>query len=195
MNKADHGGHEATTALIGLALLSRGSSKYDSSIEKIKNTLVRQADRMQKSFNWNVGYSGIFLAEYYLRTEDRAVLEAMSEARFSLFEVAGRHTVAGLVLQDVLTGEDMWLIDDGLEASAPEGCRLSLRVFRPGDFWMTTGAAIVLTGDGMRDAVNRCRPAPRNGDLPAETVDPDGLAEAVYASVIASEGGGRVASL
>jgi hypothetical protein len=130
-----------------------------------------------------------------LEDDDRAVLEAMSEARFSLFEVLGRHTVAGLVLQDTRTGEDVWLIDEGLEASAPEGCRLWLRVFRPGDFWMTTGAAIVLTGDGMRDAVDRRRPAPRNGDLRAEPVDPDGLAEAVYASAIASEGGGQVAIL
>jgi hypothetical protein len=119
----------------------------------------------------------------------------MSEARFSLFEVTGGHPVAGLVLQDSRTGEDVWLIDEGLEASAPEGCRLWLRVFRPGDFWMTTGAAIVLTGDGMRDTVDRCRPTPRNGDLRVETVDPDGLAEAVYASAIASEGRGQVAIL
>jgi hypothetical protein len=130
-----------------------------------------------------------------LEDDDRAVLEAMSDARFSLFEVLGGHPVAGLVLQDILTGEDVWLIDEGLEASAPEGCRLSLRVFRPGDFWMTTGAAIVLTGDGMRDAVNRCHPAPRNGNLRAETVDPDGLAEALYASAIASDGRGQVAIL
>jgi hypothetical protein len=126
-----------------------------------------------------------------LEGDHRAVLEAMSEARFSLFEVLERHPMAGLVLQDILTGEDLWMIDEGLEASAPERCRLWLRIFRPGDFWMTTGAAIVLTGDGMRDTVNRCHPALRNEDLRAEIVDPDGLAEAVYASAVASERRGR----
>ena len=55
LHKANHGGHEATTALIGLALMSRGSSKYDPSIEKIKNTLVKRADGMAKEWNWNVG--------------------------------------------------------------------------------------------------------------------------------------------
>ena len=53
LEKANHGGHETTTALIGLVLLSRGSSKYDSSIEKIKNTLVKRADRMENAENFN----------------------------------------------------------------------------------------------------------------------------------------------
>jgi hypothetical protein len=128
-----------------------------------------------------------------LEGDDRAVLEAMSEARFSLFEVLERHPVAGLVLQDILAGKSVWLMDEGLEASAPMGCGLWLRIFRPGDFWMTTGAAMVLTGDGVRDAVKRRYPTLWRGDLRTETVDPDGLAEAVYASAIASEGRGKLA--
>ncbi len=128
-----------------------------------------------------------------LEGDDRAVLEAMSEARFSLFEVLERHPVAGLDLQDVLTGKDVWLMDEGLEAFAPEGCRLWLRIFRPRDFWMTTGAAIVLAGDEERDAAIRGHPTPWQGDLPAGKIDPDGLAESVYASAIASEGCGYLA--
>lgn len=130
-----------------------------------------------------------------LEGDDRAVLEAMSEARFSLFEVLERHPVAGLVLQDVLTGQDLWLMDESLEASAPEDCRLWLRIFQPGDFWMTTGAAIVLTGDEERAAATRFDPTRWQGDLLAGTVDPDGLAESVYASAVASEGRGKQAAL
>lgn len=79
LEKVNHGGHETTTALIGLVLLSRGSSKYNSSIERIKKTLVRQAGRMEKAWNWNIGYAGIFLAEYYLKTEDPGVLRAIEQ--------------------------------------------------------------------------------------------------------------------
>jgi len=66
-----------TRALIGLALLSRGSQKYQSQIKQIRDKLVSRSDHLAKGWNWTIGYTGIFLAEYYLIHQDSEVLEAL----------------------------------------------------------------------------------------------------------------------
>ncbi len=130
-----------------------------------------------------------------LEEDDGIVLEAMSGARFSLFEVLRRHPVAGVVLQDMLSGEEVWRMDEGLEASVPEGCRLALRLFRPADFWMTTGAAILLTADKVCEAMDQRHPVFGNDLSPSETSDLNAFAEAVYHSALRSEAMGQMALL
>ncbi len=77
-----------------------------------------------------------FLAEKGERlTADRALAEGMARAWFSIFRVAGRHEVAGLWLEDMLAGNRrLWLMDEALEASAPEGTIAGMRLFDAGPF-------------------------------------------------------------
>jgi hypothetical protein len=59
----------------------------------------------------------------------------MAGAWFSIFRVAGRHEVAGLWLEDMLAGDRrLWLVDEALEASAPEGAVAGMRLFDAGPF-------------------------------------------------------------
>jgi hypothetical protein len=70
-----------------------------------------------------------------LGAADRALAERMTGAWFSVFRVAGRHEAAGLWLEDLLAGDRrLWLVDEALEASAPEGAILGMRLFDAGPF-------------------------------------------------------------
>src|SRR3712207_3450098 len=59
----------------------------------------------------------------------------MAGAWFSIFRVAGRHEAVGLWLEDMLAGDRrLWLVDEALEASAPEGAVLGMRLSAAGPF-------------------------------------------------------------
>ena len=75
-------------------------------------------------------------------TDGRVLLESMGHARYSMFEVVGRHPQAGLMARDMIVGGEVWLMDLGLEKAAPMFIKLALRLIRPEDFWMSTGAAV-----------------------------------------------------
>ena len=75
---------------------------------------------------------------------ERQVAEAMAQARFGVFNVLGRHPVAGLRLGEAGSGEEIWLVDRALEETAPPGIRLAMRVFRPEAFFMSTGLALLV---------------------------------------------------
>jgi len=53
-----------------------------------------------------------------LSADERRVFAAMSKPLFSIFEVIGQHDVAGLTLRNLFGGNDVWVVDRGLEATA-----------------------------------------------------------------------------
>ena len=73
------------------------------------------------------------------------MLKAMAAATFSLFEVIDLYPAAGLRLRDLSDDHEVWLIDRGLELSAPKGVMLATRVIKPADFAMTTGVSVNMT--------------------------------------------------
>ncbi len=136
------------------------------------------------------GADGTSLANRYLKEaggrltgDDLAVVEAMADARFSVFEIIGRHPVAGVVLLDLSTGEEVWLMDQGFEASAPSGYLLALRLIQPAEFHMTTGVVVSMNDETTWEAVNRRHPLKRTDDLLVIS-DRDQLAEAVYTAAV-----------
>jgi hypothetical protein len=89
-----------------------------------------------------------FLAEHgeRLGAADRALAGRMAGAWFSIFRVAGRHEATGLWLEDMLEGDRrLWLVDEALEASAPEGAILGMRLFDAGPFH--AGFGIIVAPD------------------------------------------------
>ena len=75
---------------------------------------------------------------------EERVLEAMCDTRFKLLAVVRRHPEAGLVVRDLFTQEELWLMDESLEQSSQEDTAFAARVFQPGEFWMTTGGLVPL---------------------------------------------------
>jgi hypothetical protein len=118
--------------------------------------------------------------EARLREDEREVLEAMAGgAIFSLFRVKGCHRAAGVDLVDLLSGEEYWLMDRGLDMTGYAGAELALRIFKMGDFWMSTGVSeqldremwALLEGAGIRKT-------PKG--LVCPIADRNALAETVY---------------
>src|SRR5947208_1171387 len=70
------------------------------------------------------------------------VLEAMRHAQFSVWRIKQRHDTAGLIITDVLREADVWLVDEQLEASAPEGLCFAGRICEPDRFAMGCGVVV-----------------------------------------------------
>jgi hypothetical protein len=58
-----------------------------------------------------------------LDSDEARVLDAMLAARFALIRVERRHPNAGLIVTDLKGEKEFWLVDEGLESSAPAGAR------------------------------------------------------------------------
>ena len=71
----------------------------------------------------------------------------MRHARFSIWRVERRHETAGLVIRDLLREAEEWLVDEKLEASAPENMTFAGRICEPDDFAMTCGVIVPVTRD------------------------------------------------
>jgi hypothetical protein len=70
-----------------------------------------------------------------LDAANRALAADMAAAWFSIFHLTGRHEIAGLWLEDMLDeNRRLWLVDEGLETSAPEELIVAMRLFDAGPF-------------------------------------------------------------
>ncbi|WP_375465524.1 hypothetical protein [uncultured Methylobacterium sp.] len=109
---------------------------------------------------------------------DREVARRLGSAFLSIFRVAGWHEAGGVWLDDLLDAERrIWLMDEGLEASAPEGLVVALRVFDAGPFHC--GFGIVVQPD--EEAVAFCTAAAVRGHpMPVR----HSLAAALYGDAI-----------
>ena len=115
-------------------------------------------------------------------SDEARVLDAMLAARFVLIRFERRHPEAGLIVTDLLSDEEFWLVDEGMEASMPVGFKIATRVFSPEDFHMAAGALVPLEGVILMSALAR-RPL-----LSRMNVDEAGqdrrFAEAIYREAI-----------
>jgi hypothetical protein len=74
--------------------------------------------------------------------DEALVLQALQASRFSIFRVIGRCEPAGVLLEDLMRGGTVPLLDEGLERSArPDGV-FAMRVAPIEDFVITCGAAV-----------------------------------------------------
>ena len=54
-------------------------------------------------------------------SDEDLMLQAMGQARFSVFRVERPHETAGLLVRDLMREEGLWLVDENLERTAPVG--------------------------------------------------------------------------
>jgi hypothetical protein len=86
-----------------------------------------------------------------LSPENQKVAQALGSAFFSIFQVTGRHEQAGLCLEDLLNGARIWIVDEGLEASASDGMCFAARIFDAGDFHAGLGIMLPLSDEDVEE--------------------------------------------
>lgn len=99
------------------------------------------------------------------------VLEAMRHARFSLWRVERRHATAGLILRDLLRGEEIWLVDETMEKNPPLRIEMAARLLMLEGFAMTARIIVPVTMDLMEEMFDRA-PALRRSQEDALARDP-----------------------
>jgi hypothetical protein len=115
-------------------------------------------------------------------SDEGRVLDAMLGARFALIRVERRHPEAGLIVTDLMRGDEFWLVDEGMESSFPAGLKLATRVFSPEDFYMASGVFVPLEGRLLVSALAR-RPVLTRMAL-EEALGDRRFAEAIYREAI-----------
>lgn len=116
-------------------------------------------------------------------SDEAIVLEAMHLAQFSLWRIERRHEITGLVLRDLLRGEDIWLVDEALERSARPGLEMAARLLKPEGFAMTARIVVPVTPDLVAEAFARA-PALRRVQGDGLTRDPHFVIDIYRAAVV-----------
>jgi hypothetical protein len=89
------------------------------------------------------------VARFAPGSDEAIVLAAMRRARFSLWRVERRHPTTGLILRDLLRGEETWLVDEAMEKNALPGVEMAARLLQPESFAMTARIIVPLLPDLM----------------------------------------------
>lgn len=88
-------------------------------------------------------------------SDEAIVFAAMRRARFSLWRIERRHHITGLILRDLLRDEEIWLVDETMERSAPLGLEMAARLLQPDSFAMTARIIVPLLPHLMEEAFAR----------------------------------------
>ena len=117
-------------------------------------------------------------------SDEANVLEAMRNARFGILLVQRRHEAAGLIVTDMLRTVELWLVDEGLETSLPDGTMFATRYYTPDRFSITAGVAMPVDPDLLESAI---KPMPHllRKSL-EEAIGDRRFAEAIYRAGIAA---------
>ena len=81
-------------------------------------------------------------ARFAAGSDEAIVLESMRNSRFSHWRVERRHETAGLILRDMVHGEEAWLVDESMEQTARPGFELAGRMLKPARFAMHAGIIV-----------------------------------------------------
>ncbi|WP_428492603.1 hypothetical protein [Rhodopila sp.] len=85
--------------------------------------------------------------------DETRTLDAIRHARFSLWRVLRHHDVAGLVIEDVLSERETWLIDEAMTASVAPGSAFAARLYSPDEFAITCGTVVPISAELIEEAL------------------------------------------
>ena len=122
-------------------------------------------------------------AQFASGSGEAIVLEAMRQARFSLWRVERRHETAGLVLRDLLRGGEIRLVDEAMEKNTPLGVEMAARLLSLEDFAMTARIVVPVTPDLIKEVFNKA-PALRRAEADVLARDPR-FAIGIYRAAVA----------
>lgn len=97
-----------------------------------------------------------FLAKqpYAVGTDQALLMDAMSRARYSLFQVESVAEGLGVNCRDVLRGDGGTIVDEGLGSTAFPGVIVAGRLVALPELSMTTGAGLVINANTLEDIQN-----------------------------------------
>ena len=114
--------------------------KDDVAVEMLSDiALFEPNQRGRRAFD-------VFLSDKARKLDDVdfELVQRMGKAFFSLFSCAARHEIAGIWLEDLLDGNrKIWLMDEGMEVSAPTRGGFGMRIFDAGEFHVGFGIVAV----------------------------------------------------
>jgi hypothetical protein len=146
---------------------------YDLAIYTAQPGRSRAVDRYARSARLQAG------------SEEARVLDAMRNARFSVWRVERRHETAGLIVKDLLRQVEVWLVDEGLERTLPDGESIAMRLFTPDAFSVTCGVIMPVDREILEEVFDEVLPR-LSRYTPEQIADDRRLAEAIYRTAIAS---------
>ena len=115
-------------------------------------------------------------------SDELVMLEAMRQARFSVWRVERRHEVVGLIVQDLLRQDEAWLVDEAMERSAPEGMTMAMRLCTPDTFTMTSGIIVPVDREVLEEVFDEVLPRVRG--LPDQVANDRRFATAIYRTAV-----------
>ncbi len=115
-------------------------------------------------------------------SEEALMLETMCNARFAVLLTQRRHPSGGLIVTDLFREIDLWLVDEGLEISLPDGTAFATRYYAPESFVMTAGVAVPIGRDALTQAIESAPQLLRKS--PLDAIQDRRFAEAVYRGAI-----------
>jgi hypothetical protein len=86
--------------------------------------------------------------------DEALVLQALQASRFSIFRVIGRGEAAGVLLEDLMRGGTIHLLDEGMERSVKPDNVFAMRVAPIEDFAITCGAVVPFNGETFAEVVD-----------------------------------------
>jgi hypothetical protein len=115
-------------------------------------------------------------------SDEALMLDAMCNARFAIVLVQRRHPSAGLVVTDLFRKSELWLMDEGLETSLPNGTTFATRYYAPDRFVMTAGVGMPVDLALLTSAFESLPQLLRKSR--AEAIEDRRFTEAVYRAAI-----------
>jgi hypothetical protein len=79
---------------------------------------------------------------YAQGSDEHGLLQGLVQARFSVFWLKEVHPEGGVVVLDVITGEELFLLDQSLPQQEVKGLLTAFRRFPFREAWMHTGASM-----------------------------------------------------
>lgn len=116
-------------------------------------------------------------------SDETLMLEAMRQARFSLWRIERRHDTAGVIVSDLLRDSETWLVDQGLTRSADPGMTVASRLCWPAEFAMTCGVIVPVDAKLIEDALYDSTAWLSDAD-PQRLADDPRFAAAIYRNAI-----------
>ena len=110
---------------------------------------------------------------------EHSVNGVLVSAKRSLFD-----QVEAAIRACELEGVEVWLVDEGLESSLPDGAALATRLYIPEGFAVTTGVLVPLGLELIEDAIADTPQLLRKGY--EELIDDRRFAEAIYRVALVS---------
>lgn len=77
-------------------------------------------------------------------SDHRMVLEAMAQSRYGIVRITALREGVGVEARDLLSGEDLFIVDIGMSRTARPGMVLAGRLLRYPEMWAWSGAAVPL---------------------------------------------------